>query len=197
MRQTWIKENGYFITYCESCGCKKKNKKRPYGIKYCTPCGNKIGGKLTSSTNDYSSKSRNEKISKGKTDWWASQDKSILDEWLSDWRNSDEHINMCKSNQKKATKAALGRNQSKPEIEFENKLKSIGVNYKTQYYVGRYPFDFYLPDENLLIEIDGEFYHPLTEADCIYDIQKNNFERDIKKTKVALDMGYNLKRIRV
>ena len=197
MRKVWLKEDGYFITYCETCGCKKKNKKRPYGIKYCTPCGVKIGGKLTSGKTDYSSKLRNEKISNSKKEWWASQDKSILDEWLSDYRGSDKHINMCKSNQKKATKAALGRKQSKPEIEFENKLKSEGINYKTQHYVGGYPFDFYLPDVNLLIEIDGEFYHPLTEEECIYDMQKHNFERDKKKTKVALDMGYNLKRIRV
>jgi hypothetical protein len=35
------------------------------------------------------------------------------------------------------------------------------------------------------------------KEECIYDMQKHNFERDKKKTKVALDMGYNLKRIRV
>jgi very-short-patch-repair endonuclease len=197
MNRKWVKEDGYFITYCEKCGCKKKNKKRPYGAKYCTPCGNAVGGKLTSAKNDYKSKERNDKISKGKKEWWATQDTSIINEWLSDYRGSDAHIAMCKSNQKKATKASWGKTQSKPEREYEAYLKKNGIQYETQYYVCQYPFDFYLPKSNLLVEIDGEFFHPLTEDDCVYPMQHHNYKRDKLKTQVAIDNGYDLKRIRV
>ena len=160
----------------------------------------KIGTKSSKWWKDVSDcdlQSRNDKISNGKKAWWATQDKSILNEWLSEWRYSEAHINMCKSNQKKATKAALGRGQSKPEKAFEAELVLTGIEYESQYYVGRYPFDFYIPSKNLLIEIDGEFYHPLTESDCKYPIQVNNYKRDKLKTKVAIDSGYELKRIRV
>ncbi len=58
-------------------------------------------------------------------------------------------------------------------------------------------FDFFIPSKNLLIEIDGKFYHPPTEEECVYDIQRHNLKRDIRKNKVAKELGYNLERIRV
>ena len=49
---------------------------------------------------------------------------------------------------------------SKLEVRFaENFLKPLGVNFKCQYEVkeiGRW-YDFYLPDHNLIIEIDGSY----------------------------------------
>ena len=140
---------------------------------------------------------RNEKISKYKTEYWKNNDTSIIQKWLGDYIGSERHIKLCKSNQKKATKAALSSKVSKSEKEFAKELKKEGIEFIQQYYVNQFPFDFYIPSKNLLIEIDGEFYHPLKESDCIYDIQKHNFERDIRKTKLAKDLGYNLKRIRV
>jgi very-short-patch-repair endonuclease len=139
---------------------------------------------------------RNKKVAVGKKEWWKTQNKEILNKWLGEYRGSDKHIQMCKSNQIKATKAGIGNKKTKPEINFENELKLNNIEYIMQYYVGGFPFDFYLPNENLLIEIDGEFYHPLSEDDCKYPIQFHNYNRDIRKTKVAIDNGYTLKRIR-
>jgi|688.fasta_scaffold835985_2 very-short-patch-repair endonuclease len=193
----WIKdENGLFVTKCPKCSEIRRTKKRPYGSK---SCNNKDcnSGQFKNGHSPIFTEERNKKIADGKKQWWTSQNKDILNDWLGKYRGSEKHINMCKSNQIKATKAALGRKQSKPEIEFENELKNKNVEYKTQYYVGSYAFDFYLPEENLLIEIDGKFYHPLNEEDCVYPIQKHNYVRDIKKSKIALENGYKLKRIRV
>lgn len=51
---------------------------------------------------------------------------------------------------------------SKLEERFANKfLKKLGVTYEYQFKaesIGRY-FDFYIKDANLLIEIDGDYYH--------------------------------------
>lgn len=140
---------------------------------------------------------RNNKIAKAKKEYWEINDTSIIQTWLKDWIGSDAHIELCKSNQQKAFRKAKGRKISKPEKEFAKTLKDKKIKYIQQYQTGGYYFDFYIPSENLLIEIDGSFYHPLTEKDCVYDIQKNNFNRDIKKTKVALDLGFKLQRIRV
>lgn len=151
----------------------------------------------TNSYDNVFTEERNKKVANGKKKWWATQNKDILNTWLGEYRGSDKHIEMCKSNQIKATKASVGKKESKPEVAFELELKENNINYIKQFFVGTYPFDFYLPDENLLIEIDGTFYHPLNEEDCVYPMQKHNYIRDIKKTKVALDNGYKLKRIRV
>lgn len=142
-------------------------------------------------------KERNDKISIAKKEYWKNNDTSIIKTWLSGWVGSEKHIQMCKSNQLKAFKKSKCNKISKPEKEFAKELKNKKIKFIQQYVVGGYPFDFYIPEENLLIEIDGVFYHPLNEEDCIYEIQKHNFQRDIKKTKVAIDMGYELKRIRV
>jgi very-short-patch-repair endonuclease len=145
----------------------------------------------------YTNGERNKKISIGRINWWKTQDTSILKKWLNHYIGSEKHINLCKSNQKKATKAAMRCKVSKPEKEFAEKLKNEGIEFIPQYYVGSFPFDFFIPSKNLLIEIDGKFYHPLTEEECVYDIQRHNFKRDIRKNKMAKELGYNLERIRV
>jgi very-short-patch-repair endonuclease len=140
---------------------------------------------------------RNDKIANLKKEYWKINDTNIIQTWLKDWIGSEKHIEMCKSNQLKASRKIRGRKISKPEKAFALELKNKNINYKQQYELGGYVFDFYIPNENLLIEIDGSFYHPLKEEDCIYDMQKHNFNRDIKKTKVALELGFKLERIRV
>lgn len=197
MRKKWIKdETGLFVTECEVCGSERRTKKRPYDQKGCTKCS--IRNKEWLPTMDYSSKERSRKISEAKKRWWDNQDKNeLMDNWLSEYRGSDKHIDMCKSNQVKATKAAMKVKVSKPEKEYAKKLKKEGIEFFQQFYVGSMPFDFYIPSKNLLIEIDGEFYHPLCEEDCVYDIQKYNYKRDIIKNKLAKSKGFNLTRIRV
>ena len=141
---------------------------------------------------------RNKKISQKKKDWWDSIGHKVMEGKLfGDYIGSEKHITMCKSNQIKATTAAMNVKKSKAEEEFELKLKESGKKYISQYFVEGYPFDFYLPDENTLIEIDGEFFHPTKLEDCKYPMQFHNFERDIKKTKIAEKNGFILKRIRV
>jgi len=194
----WVKKNGKFLTYCSECGCEKLTTKRPYDQKMCKPCGSVKGAYNSHKVIDYSNPERNKKISKGKGEWWSKQDKKkLMNEWLGDYIGSEKHIQMCKDQQKDATKAALGIKQSKPEKEYEKELRKQGIEYKTQYFVENYPFDFYIPSKNLLVEIDGEFYHPLKEEDCVYPMQKHNFKRDKLKTQIALDSGYELQRIRV
>ena len=88
-------------------------------------------------------------------------------------------------------------NQSKLEITFSGVLDILKINYKFQYSVAGYNYDYYLPDEHVLIEVDGDFHHcnPIKWPEPIHPIQIHTVEHDIVKNKIALDNGYKLIRI--
>ncbi len=88
----------------------------------------------------------------------------------------------------------------KEDNEFEKKLYELldreSIEYIKQYKIRKSYFDAYLPDYNLLLEFDGDFFHPEFLKDCKYLLQKKNFKNDIKKNELANTFGYKLLRIR-
>lgn len=79
---------------------------------------------------------------------------------------------------------------SKLEEKFaSNFLDKLGVNYVYQFKaesIGRY-YDFYLPDSNLLIEIDGSYYHSYgLTYEQMSPMQKRNKRVDELKDHWAL-----------
>lgn len=78
---------------------------------------------------------------------------------------------------------------SKLEDKFAKEfLDKLGVRYEKQYKaesIGRY-YDFYLPDSNLLVEIDGSYFHSYR---LVYEemspMQKKNKRVDEQKNKWA------------
>ena len=74
---------------------------------------------------------------------WVTQDKNVLDK-----------INTTKRKNKTFS-------TSKIEKQFEAYLKENNINYKTQYKSELYPFncDFYFPDNDLYLEIQGSWTH--------------------------------------
>ncbi len=54
-----------------------------------------------------------------------------------------------------------------------------------------FPYDIYIPSLNLLIEVDGWYWHHSSFA-----ISIGAPERDVRKTQVAKDLGYNIIRFR-
>lgn len=85
---------------------------------------------------------------------------------------------------------------SKWEMEMINTLSNMFPDTIADYQVGGRWYDAFIPSKNLLVEFDGDFWHPLTLEDCQYDFQERNFHNDLKKNKIALDNGYVLIRIR-
>jgi len=77
-----------------------------------------------------------------------------------------------------------------PELAFQEYLEANHINFTKQVIVettsGKVIYDFYLTDLNLLVEIDGEYWH----TKSLKQIQRDTF-----KTKAALAMGYNMLRI--
>jgi very-short-patch-repair endonuclease len=74
---------------------------------------------------------------------------------------------------------------TKPELKFIEFLVEHNINYEHQHPVhtsnGSWLYDFWLPDLNLLIEIDGEFWHS-TKQSIRRDKIKNNIAKSLNKT---------------
>ena len=74
-------------------------------------------------------------------------------------------------------KRQLKRKATKPEKKVKKLLKNLGINFKFQWvFFGKKRFviaDFYLPDFEVVLEIDGESH--LTEGAIIYDKYRTKF----------------------
>lgn len=107
---------------------------------------------------------------------------------------TDDSVKPKKSNVKKekVKRKHPQYGTSKLEEDFAyNFLDKLGVKYTYQFEardIGRY-FDFFLPEENLLIEVDGDFWHGNPEKykeDELRGHQKRAQRVDEHKTKWAL-----------
>lgn len=87
--------------------------------------------------------------------------------------------------------------KTKPHLAMFKILNNLKINFEEEKIIDVWSFDFYLKDFNLLIEVDGDYFHvnpkiypdgPKTKT------QKINFYRDKKKNEFCIDN--NLKLIR-
>jgi very-short-patch-repair endonuclease len=87
---------------------------------------------------------------------------------------------------------------SKLEEKFILILDILDINYKRFFYAKPIKafYDFYIPEYNILIEVDGDFWHcnPISFPEPKYDSQKHNMKRDQEKNQWALENGYTLLR---
>ncbi len=90
---------------------------------------------------------------------------------------------------------------SKLEEDFAREfLDKLGVEYIYQFEakdIGRF-YDFYLPKHNLIIEVDGSYYHSdprLVKEEDMSPMQKRNKRVDEYKNKWALAHGIPIMRI--
>ena len=82
---------------------------------------------------------------------------------------------------------------SKLETRFGGLLKKWGILYKKQYKVGTKYYDFYLPKYNLLLEIDGDFWHANPKKfQKLSLMQVKNKQNDIYKNCLAALGKFNM-----
>jgi very-short-patch-repair endonuclease len=88
----------------------------------------------------------------------------------------------------------LIKHETKLETAFRNILDMIGISYTFQYTVDGYNYDFYIPDKNILIEVDGDWWHcnPNLGIQPIYESQLHTVEHDLVKNQLAESKGYKL-----
>jgi len=86
--------------------------------------------------------------------------------------------------------------KTKPERKFEEWLKINNIDYKSSFQLKGKLYDFYIPSKNILVEIDGIYWHGKNlKYDELNETQKRNRINDNRKTCIAKENGYTLIRI--
>ena len=100
------------------------------------------------------------------------------------------------------SRKCLNKWYGKPEnmTDIEKKvydvLNDTNIEFETQKQVNRYRFDFYLPDYNLIIEADGDYWHGNPDVfDNLNKKQKERSEIDKQRDIWCKNKGYNIERI--
>ena len=70
------------------------------------------------------------------------------------------------------------------------------INYIKKYELGGKVYDAFLPDYNILLEVDGDFWHKNSIEECVYDFQKESYYNDILKNSIADDNHIKIVRIK-
>jgi G:T-mismatch repair DNA endonuclease (very short patch repair protein) len=80
------------------------------------------------------------------------------------------------------------KKNTKPEREFKSILKDLNIKFKQSYKYKGYYFDFYIPKLNVLIEIDGVYWHGKgLNWDQLNETQRNSRLNDERKNQLCLD----------
>lgn len=90
---------------------------------------------------------------------------------------------MSKSAIKRITLSKGISHNTKPELEFKHFLDYNNIKYTQQYVIGEGIIDFYLHTQNLLIEIDGNYWHPIAKKNLNFQ-QFKNLLNEIKKKDI-------------
>jgi very-short-patch-repair endonuclease len=92
---------------------------------------------------------------------------------------------------------------TKPELQFEQKLVEFNITYRKAYQCGGFLYDF-LVNEDTIIEIDGPYHYNLNLYGSKSDPQelklaglKKTQDKDARKDKTAADRGLKIYRIKV
>jgi very-short-patch-repair endonuclease len=90
----------------------------------------------------------------------------------------------------------MSKSMTKPERIFFKICKELKIKCETQKIVGGKIFDFFLPETNTLVEIDGSYWHgeglSLNEMN---GVQKKAVKNDKQKDIIAVGYGYGIFRV--
>lgn len=93
-------------------------------------------------------------------------------------------------------KPAENKKNTKPELNIKQYFDTEKFNYIQQYAISGSHYDFYLPDCNILIEVDGCYWHGKNLNDNELNLQqKNTRKNDYKKTYLAKQHDITLMRV--
>lgn len=86
---------------------------------------------------------------------------------------------------------------TKPELKFKEYLEQNKINFFQQYKLINKYYDFYLSEYNLLVEVDGDYWHgkDILDENLLGLSQKKNRKNDKYKNELAKEHKINLLRI--
>jgi very-short-patch-repair endonuclease len=79
----------------------------------------------------------------------------------------------------------LHESETPPHRRLREALQALGVTLECEHPLGRHLFDLYVPAANLLIEVDGVYWHSRPEMAA----------RDVRKARAARAAGFLLVRV--
>jgi very-short-patch-repair endonuclease len=145
-------------------------------------------------------KERSKKISNSLTGKKKSEEhvKKITEDRRKYWSNEEHKMQQRDRRMQYIIKNGF-QVRSKLEEIFMEIMDSAGIDYYDQFYVAEIPalYDFKIKGKNILIEVDGDFWHckPGTQFEVPkYDAQKSNLITDQIKNEWAKANGYTLLR---
>jgi len=84
---------------------------------------------------------------------------------------------------------------TKPELKMKEILTSLNIPFGHQFRLGNHLYDFHILNTNILIEVDGDYWHSNPKKFIkLNKIQKETKQRDIKNEQLAKDKGFILLR---
>lgn len=110
--------------------------------------------------------------------------------------NSQKKVNFCCHLCSVVYYLRYGNRTSKPELMFKKILQKSNIDFQHHFPLKNKVYDFYIPKKNLLIEIDGLYWHGKGLSDFeLNEVQTKNRINDKIKACIAEKNGYNLVRI--
>ena len=212
--EAYVSRNRKFCTHQCSANYNKKSKRSRTGNDIpCNTCGTLIyrsQWQLISTNKHYcSSKCKNKGLLVPRFEITCSLDScnNVFYRTNRDIKNSENNNFFCSSKcsalhglqiiQKTKHKVK----GTKPEKEFENLLIFHNINYIFQYSLQwmlgwKKWYDFYLPEYNTLVEVDGTYWHGKDLTDIqLNEQQKQTRSNDQLKNDLAIKQGFHLVRI--
>jgi len=151
---------------------------------------------------------RNQKVAEAKKEWWNKKSDSERSEFVREKVVSKareklgEEAYRAQLREKgiKGHQVLMYKGSNKLLNNFEQEMidtiKSKGFECIAQYEVDKWYYDCYIPEKNLLVEFDGDYWHPKTFEECTNSRLKRRWEIDRKKEEFAKHKGYSIVRIR-
>lgn len=165
--------------------------------KYEVPHIMKFSLYSTKAINPAKAKETSEKL-KGRK--FTEEHKSNLSKAIKEYSQKPEYREVCRQRKMNWLINNHKHYTSKLETHFIGEyLSKCEVEYKRNFYAKGIKsfYDFYIPELNLIIETDGDFWHcnPEIYSEAKYACQKRNIVKDEVKNKWAEDNGYRLLRL--
>lgn len=90
----------------------------------------------------------------------------------------------------------MSKKMTWPEAEFVKLMEELNITCESQKIIRLKIYDFFLPDYNIIIEVDGDYFHGNPELfEEMNKMQKRNIKNDKYKDMLARGLGYQLERV--
>lgn len=169
------------LAYCSySCSNRARHKDLDFCIKHATSIKNSYTDELREVRRQFSLENKAHlNFSSNPNKGWSKKSRKHDNKHFSLDFHKTEIANNYLSELKDIGKSYRRSFQSKAERDFILYLKDREIDFYYQYKVGNRFFDFYFPDYNLILELDGSFIHTLDP------------ENDLLKENLAIENNYN------